>query len=271
MQINFQQHLTKRSLDMSKSKISGFVFYRGPSMLDSAPIVAILTGLKKASRNTKTGGDLLQTWILRADQSPIQAIHSGADSSICGACPHRGILKRLKGKLRNSGRSCYVTVFQAPLVVWKAFKRGIYPQVTPQQASELVADRMVRLGAYGDPAAIPFHVWQTMLARVSGKAGYTHQWAKFPELAEYCMASCDNESDYATAKILGFRSFRVRRSTDPVLPREVVCPASKEAGNKTSCDACKACGGTSAKARADIVIAAHGARGKINAFTNRAA
>lgn len=247
--------------------MNGFVFYRGPSMLDGAPIVAILTGLEKGSRNTKTGGGLLQTWIIREDQTPVEAIHSGADASICGACPHRGTI--VDG--RNVGRSCYVTVFQAPLVVYKAFKRDVYPTVTPQDAAELVSGRMVRLGAYGDPAAVPFHVWSSLLSKVSGKAGYTHQWRAFPELAEYCMASCDNVSDHAQAKLLGFRTFRVRNVSEPTLAREVVCPASKEAGAKISCDACKACGGHSAKAKADIVIMAHGAVGKVNAFAARIA
>jgi len=39
---------------------------------------------------------------------------------------------------------------------------------------------------------------------------------------------------------------------------EVVCPASEEAGKRTPCSDCRACGGTSAKARASIVIMAHG-------------
>ena len=253
-------------------KINGFVFYRGPSMLDGAPIVAILTGLNKGSRNTKTGAGILQTWILRSDVSPIKAIHSGADSSICGNCQHRGTLQKVRGRLRNSARSCYVTVFQAPTVVHKAYRRGnVYPQVSPQTASELVENRMVRLGSYGDPAAVPIYVWEIMLARVSGKAGYSHQWRTFPELAAYCMASCDTAAEQLQAKILGWRTFRVRNPSDPILSREIVCPASKEAGHKTSCDTCKACGGNTAKAKADVVIMAHGAIGKINAFAARLA
>lgn len=246
---------------------SGFVFYRGPSMIDGAPIVAILTGLKKGSRNVKTGGGLFQTWILRSDQSPIAAIHSGADSSICGNCIHRGTVENG----RNKNRSCYVTVFQAPTVVFKAYDRGIYPAVTLEHAAEIVRGSMVRLGSYGDPAAVPFYIWDSLLQHVSAKAGYTHQWERFPEFAQYCMASCDSAEEHARAKLLGFRTFRVRRFSDPLLPREIVCPASKESGFKTTCDACRACGGTSAKARVDIVIAAHGAAGKVNAFNSRIA
>ena len=47
-------------------KPSGYVFYRGPSLLDGAPIIGIVT---TKSENRKTG-PILQTWILRADLDP---------------------------------------------------------------------------------------------------------------------------------------------------------------------------------------------------------
>ena len=164
------------------------------------------------------------------------------------------------------GRICYVRHDQSVTVVWKAYKRGIYPVLSPSEAADMVAGLMVRLGTYGDPAALPFNVWDTMLARVKAKAGYTHQWARFPEFAKYCMASCETEQGYSAAKALGYRVFRVRLASEPLLKTEVMCPASKEAGNKTFCDACKACGGTSAKARADIAINVHGVAGKVRAY-----
>lgn len=241
--------------------MNGFVFYRGPSMLDGSPIVAIATGLGKKSTNGKTG-DLIQTWILRDDMTPIEAVNSGADGAICGDCPHRGTV--VDGK--NVGRSCYVTVFQAPLVVFKSWRKGLYPELSPADAGELLAGRMVRLGSYGDPAAVPFAVWQQLMARVSAKTGYTHQWRKFPAMAAYAMASCDTAADHAEAKAQGWRTFRVRLADDAVLAREVICPASKEAGFKTDCSTCKACGGHTAKAKADIVIMAHGAASKVNAY-----
>jgi hypothetical protein len=60
------------------------------------------------------------------------------------------------------------------------------------------------------------------------------------------------------------------RKGDRLNPREISCPASVEAGAKTSCSACKACGGTSAKAKIDIAIIAHGAASKVNAFNAHA-
>ena len=107
-------------------KPNGIVIYRGPSMLDGAPIVCIATGLETGSSNGKTGGGLIQTWIIREDQSPTEAVNSGADASVCGGCRHRGSI--VDGK--NVDRSCYVTIFQAPLNVYKSYHRGIYPWST---------------------------------------------------------------------------------------------------------------------------------------------
>lgn len=234
------------------------VIYRGPSMLDGAPIIVVATGLGKASRNAKTGG-IVQTWIIREDVNPVEAVKSGDDASICGDCPHRGT-------------SCYVTVFQAPLSVWKSYHRGIYPTLSPEEAREALAGRVVRLGAYGDPAAVPVAVWQEALGAVEAVTGYTHQWRRFPALQAWCMASCDSVADFMAAKAGGWRTFRVRGAGEALQgKREIACPASVEMGAKTSCALCKACGGASSKARVDIAIIAHGAASKVAAFNARIA
>ena len=62
--------------------MNGFIIYEGRSAIDRAPIVVILTGLKP-SKNSKTGA-MLQTWILRADMHPLEALRTGADRAICG-------------------------------------------------------------------------------------------------------------------------------------------------------------------------------------------
>ena len=58
---------------------------------------------------------MIQTWILRSDVNPVEAVNNGDDYSICGDCPHR---KNDKGE-----RSCYVNVGQAPNAVFKSFKK----------------------------------------------------------------------------------------------------------------------------------------------------
>ena len=232
---------------------NGAIIYQGPSALDGQPIVAIATGLAKSSSNVKTG-NMIQVWIIRSDMKPTDANHAGADASICGACPHRGVLETVDGITRNVGRTCYVTVFQAPLSVYKTFAAGKY---AASSDAGLFAGRNVRIGAYGDPAAVPFSVWQMFLPAADAITGYTHQWRNAIELKAWCMASCDTVADHAAAKSDGWRTFRVRTLADPVLAREVICPASAEAGKRTTCALCRACGGASSKAKADIVIALH--------------
>ena len=241
-------------------KISGFVFYRGPSMIDGAPIVAILTGLNGRGKNGKTGAGLYQTWILRADMNPLEAVRLGKDSSICGDCRHRGTVARdpKSRRKRNFGRSCYVRLDTAPNNIFKTYKRGRYPVFTMPQARAAVAKGKIRGGSYGDPAAVPFHVWEAFLSGLETGTAYTHQWRRFPELAAFAMASVDSASERLEAKILGFRTFRVRGVNEPLQSRETICPASAEANYKTTCDLCRACGGHAAKAKADIAIVVHG-------------
>ena len=247
-------------------KTNCYIIYRGPSELDGEPIVVVATGFAKGSTNTKTGGGLIQTWILRDDIDPVVAANTGADSAICGQCPHRGVV--IDGK--NVGRSCYVTLFQAPLNVWRTLHRGNYPMA--DDLAELFDGRGVRLGAYGDPAAVPLKVWQAVMSRAAFGTGYTHQWLTAPlGFAEYVMASCDSATERAMAVAMGYRTFTVRAASDPLAKGEITCPASAEAGHKTTCDKCKACGGTASKAKCNISIIAHGAPSKVNAFITRLA
>ena len=244
---------------------NGAILWEGPSQIDGQPIMLIATGLKATSRNAKTG-NLVQTWILRSDIKPTDAAKTGADESICGACPHRGEI--VDGK--NVNRSCYVTLFQAPLNIFNTSKRGKYPR-EHNRAADLLAGRNVRLGAYGDPAAVPFHVWEQMLKHAARGTGYTHQWKTCDSrFARYCMASADNMQEAQEAQAMGYRTFRVGTPAEKVARGEFLCPASKEAGAKINCAACLACGGKSSPNRASVFIPAHGAKNKFTAFERRA-
>lgn len=237
---------------MITPKINGAIIYRGPSMLDGAPIIVVVTGLAKSSRNAKTG-DMIQSWIIRDDINPIESARTGQDVSICGMCAHKPSL----------GNTCYVNLSHAPLTIFKSAHRGIYPTVTDlNDIATLGVDRVVRLGSYGDPAAVPVAVWDALTTRASAWTGYTHQWRNAPHLIALCMASADSVAEAVMAKSMGWRTFRVRTATEAVMDKEFICPASKEAGNKTDCASCKACMGTSAKAKASPVIIAHGAKSR---------
>jgi hypothetical protein len=246
-------------------KANGAVIFNGPSELDGAPIVVIATGLAAGSANAKTGA-MVQVWILRADQAPQEAAHSGADASICGDCPHRGRI--VDG--RNVDRTCYVTLFQGPRSVYSAWQRGIYSDAAADPYSAAASlervrigeGRMVRLGAYGDPAAVPEHVWDALLHKAAGWTGYTHQWRVADHMQRWCMASVDSEAEHIEAEAAGWRTFRVRTATEQLTQRERVCPASEEAGKLTTCAACQACSGRDGRGHSSIAIIVHGAAAK---------
>lgn len=227
-------------------KPSGFIIYRGPSMLDGSPIVAVAI---TKSENVKTG-NMIQTYILvDNDKSPVENVKALADSAICGNCKHR----------RGTGGACYVNLGQGPRAVADGVVRGIYPH-NAELARLASKDRIVRLGTYGDPAAVPVSVWTDLLALSAGRTGYTHQWQNpaFAPLLELVMASADSEQERKEAKALGFRTFRIRSSDEEIMKGEYLCPASEEAGKRKTCAECTACDGGTNNRKADPVIIVHG-------------
>jgi len=241
-------------------KPTGYIIYRGPSLLDGKPIVAIaLTG---KSTNSKTGA-LMQTYILRDDINPLDAIKTGQDESICGSCIHRG------DPTTNRKRSCYVNIGQGAMAVFNAFLRGAYPDIShdPDEIRKLGFWLFVRLGTYGDPAAVPAAVWEWLVEDALDNTGYTHQInnpaltpTQRDRIAALCMVSADTPDDVAKAKVDGFRYFRVRLEGEALGAREFVCPASEEAGKRKRCIDCMACNGTKENRpnQGSPVIIAHG-------------
>jgi hypothetical protein len=250
---------------MKPKKLHAFVIWEGASLLDGKPVVLLATKGTRSKANSKTGS-LIQTYILRSDTDPVSATKTGEDLSICGECPHR----------KAKAGSCYVRVEQGPLNVYKAFKRGVYPRITLEQAREQCSGELVRLGAYGDPAAIPLEVWETLLKDAKGFTGYSHQWKTTEQgLARYCMASCDNVGEAIEAQAKGWRSFTVvskdayaTRHGLPVVPHSFLCPASEEGGKKLTCAECLACGGNSSPNKASVYIPVHGVAFKQVRFNN---
>jgi len=239
-------------------KHNGFVFYDGPSMLDGKPILGIATGLKQTRTNTKTGA-MIQTYILRKEENPVIAHKRGLDASVCGDCLHRTL------------GTCYVRLENGPLQVYRAYQRGGYPHLTLQESRTLLVGRIVRLGAYGDPAAIPFATWETILDCAHNWTGYTHQWKAepFAPFQRFTMASCDTDAEYQEAKALGWRAFYVVPQGYSGKPQGAfLCPASEQAGKKLTCIDCTACNGTQGKATASVFIPVHGVGFKQTRFSN---
>lgn len=228
------------------------IIYRGPSRYDGAPIVVIASFTTK---NRKTGG-VVQTYILREDVDPRDASKGGQDASICGTCPHRGEVTDDPARKIAKGRTCYVNLGQGVLITWRAYHRGVYPSAARQRERAAIgAGRVVRIGTYGDPAAVPDHVWTDLLRDAASHTAYTHASGWRPDLA---MQSADSHAEARAAWDKGQRTFRVLQSlADLDKANEVLCPASKEAGQRTTCAACKLCGGTSTASPKSIAIPMH--------------
>ncbi|MEM6367795.1 MAG: hypothetical protein AAF851_05765 [Myxococcota bacterium] len=236
---------------------TGAVLHEGPSLLDGAPIVVIATALKPRGKNANSKtGDAVQTWILRRDMLPIDAVRSGDDASICGDCFHRAGPGRL--------RSCYPDI-RMPSKVWHAYTRNTYLRVHPSELEPILAVRPFRAGSYGDPAAAPPELWAWAKQHAPLFWGYTHQWhlkVAEPLRALGLMASVESEHEAEHAQALGWRTFRVRpEATKWGAAHDRPCPAdtlwAKATNRKrtTTCVQCQACapGGTR-----NITVTAHG-------------
>ena len=232
------------------SKPNGMIVWQGPSNIDGSDIVVILTGLEKPSDNGKTG-PMVQSWILNVNTLPTEAVKSGENSAICGNCP------LLADSSEGRKRSCYVNVGQAPQGIYRAFLRGSYPRPSYDTLGEALRGKELRIGSYGDPAAVPAGVWHALLEFCSDWTSYTHQHeSPRVELQHLAMASVETVKGRTLAKSKGYRTFRVGFG---ILPGEKPCPA----GPKRSQVTCKTCplkcnGG----AGPDIVIPPHGAGAK---------
>ena len=240
---------------LKKDIPNGVILYEGPSQIDGSPIVVIANGLK-VTKNRKLGDKMVQTWILRSDIHPNDALKSGDDFSVCGDCIHRG--DYIDGVMTN--RTCYVNLYkQGVFSIYNAFKRGSYP-VIHTKYKELFKDKHLRIGSYGDPAAVPVSIWEYFSKLFKDYTGYTHLWRDCdPAYAKFCMASCENMTGGNLAISKGWRTFRViMGQTDPRMDNEIACPAQTHG---VHCDSCNLCNGAGHNSK-NITVVFHGAAGR---------
>jgi hypothetical protein len=119
----------------------------------------------------------------------------------------------------------------------------------------------IRLGAYGDPGAVPIKIWQQLLLHAKGWTGYTHQALISLELKGICMASADSEYEAAEFQNAGWKTFRVKSPEDALMEGEILCL------NETNGIQCKACGVCDGR-KINVAINVHGLSHKINKFKN---
>lgn len=215
------------------------IAYEGPSLLDDTPIALILTA---DSSNSKTGA-MLQSWIIPQHGN---LLDKDADKSVCGDCP-----------LREG--ACYVTKFFAPRNVQKTYQRGNYERLKPYS----IRNEILRIGSWGDPAALPADVWFRLLKRTglrNHSTGYTHQWRSCdPAFASICMASVETEEDAIIARSMGYRTFRVKKPSEQIQPSETMCLNTTVGMTCKQCLLCNTQNG-------DIVINAHGNKRAVNEY-----
>lgn len=262
-----------------KAMHRGVLLWHGPSQINGEPVFATI---QFGSANRKTGS-MLQTYILSAEHSTLAALQNRLEEAICGACVHR--------PQADGTRSCYVdprslaTVWQS--VTGSGIRTGIATEgryltlqevaslcgVDTKRALELLGmGERVRLGTYGDPAAIPAALWATLTSQAETWTGYTHQWQNDAVSSEQrqalkplVRASVDDAQGYQASTSTGWVPFVVTPDVEtgralralgsmPV----ALCPASEEAGQKVTCAACPiGCKGDQGKPLA-VFIPAHG-------------
>ena len=174
---NKRQNKTKKLSSLKSCYVEYHSFY------------LVLTGLKLNSRNSKTG-TMIQSYLI--DKETID--QTRVFGSKCGLCPMVD--------------KCYVS--RDKLTVRRLLKQGNYTKVSFNQMIELIKDKPIRLGTYGDPSIIPLSDLKAIVDNASMHTGYTHFYNEIPlQYSKYLMASVESLNDELYAQSLGYRTFRV--------------------------------------------------------------
>jgi hypothetical protein len=204
------------------------------------------------SSNTKTG-DMAQLWILPADDAPEDCREAGTEADVCGDCP---LISR-----------CYVNKRRGPRQVWHAWNDGRdYPTCQADELAVYLRWRSIRLGAWGDPAALPVDVVRRAVLMARGWTGYSHAWrdlhgARGNAWRQLVMASVETEAAAEEAQSRGWRTFRIVAPGDKNTSQERSCP---HYASGIQCRDCLACRGSSASR--SITTPAHGSPPVMNAW-----
>jgi hypothetical protein len=227
--MNRKQRRAKRPL--------GFVVYEGVTCMPGLPfgdslrhivVIAVLT-----SNNSKTG-NMIQFYILVKNHPPMLAVWNGQDFSICGDCKHRGC--------KGNKRTCYVKIWEAVTQIYKSYKAGRYPRYNPAEDEHWFVGAEMRFGAYGDPAAAPFLLWDYFNSLTDQTVtGYTAQWDKVHRgWSEFCMASTSTPEEFFMATSAGWRCYHIGEVTEQMTRMGVTCPNVTKG---RQCIKCGLCGG----------------------------
>lgn len=176
-----------------------------------------------------------------------------ADQAVCFDCPF------------SQNRGCYTAKinqyagFLSSLrSIGKANKWDDIPEYSDDIGRQIIAlskGRYARFGTYGEPSLLPLSLVADVCNVAKSWTGYTHQYMRKPEYAPYLMASLHSDRQMTYAERLGYRAFIA--SKQPLSKPFVNCPASTEAGFKSTCAECGLCSGTSGKGKKSVWILEH--------------
>ena len=158
--------------------------------------------------------------------------------SVCFDCPFRGYLKCYTHKYQQY--SGFLSMLKSIAREFKNVQEIPSIHLLESRIVDLSKDKYIRFGTYGEPTLLPLNLVSDMVKASKSHTGYTHQWAKKTDYSAFFMASTHNEGQAKMASKLGFRSFIASNKT---LENAVVCPASNEAGFKSTCEKCGLCSG----------------------------
>ena len=253
----------------------GFTIHKGRTLLPYQK-GKVINLLSLYSSNGKLGGEL-QTWHLSATMHPTEARRGGAgDGCICGTCPFRAQPGDKLGACYPDGRGI--------ASLWASVGRGNYPAIEElaRDVRLSVPDTLrilgtfgggVRLGAYGDPAAMPVAIGQALTGSANTRQGFTHAWRALgaSPWRGLVMASCELPGHVRQAEAAGWRTYTVyppelsereaRQAIANASGRLVVahCPASERKNYAVTCETCPIqCDGLREGSPWQVINAAHG-------------
>lgn len=182
----------------------------------------------------------------------MKTFFNSADTN-CLDCPFNSFGKCYTHKMNQY--SGFVSMLKSVISTYGEFYNiPTFNSDLHQQIVKMSTNTYVRFGTYGEPSLHPTELIEDVVKVAPTWTGYTHQWQKREELSRFFMASTHNSVEEIIARDLNFRSFV---ATDKKIDGIVNCPASKEAGYKSTCSKCGLCSGTDGKGSKSVYIILH--------------
>lgn len=210
----------------------------------------VIVNFQFDTKNSKTGGLIQNYFLPEAWITSDKKIGQLSDTSVCFDCEHG----------QSKSKTCYVRKGQSGMGLASKVRslrlKGLdnIPELSEELERDLldaIEGRGVRFGSYGEPVLLGEDLVKKISDRAKFWTGYTHQWHKNSWAKDYFMASVESTLIDKAAKSMGWRTFFVG---DSIGSENVTCPASKEAGNKATCEQCKLCMGTQSKAKSVKIL-----------------